>query len=611
MRLDENSILENLSDATESLMPQDTFSKIVSEIPPSQERTEIKMATKKGKVRKILTTAIAACLVVAAVAGGTYYYSDNIAADSTISIDVNPSVELITNKKDKIVQANAINSDGEVILDGMDLEGVSVTVAVNAVIGSMVQNGYITGSDTGILISVLNDDTDKASSVLAEVLADVSESLTSNEITASIINLSGTSDETAQEIADTYSISLGKAVFIAALCEKDSTLDAGELAGMTISELATLISEYGIDISDIANYDESDSIWEIVSSLLDVITSDEALEIALADANLSESDVIVTELKLDYDDQTLEYDIEFYTAENEYEYEINAITGEIISTDIDGSGTTTSSSYAEALSSSGTYITSTQAKAYALEDAGVDEADATFTEVKLDYDDGIYVYDIEFYTSDGDYEYEINATTGAVVSVDIEKYGSDSSSGTASSETTTSSSETTTSASETTTASGETTTSSSGYITASEARAIALEAAGVDEADATFTEVKLEYDDGVYEYEVEFYTDSAKYEYEINALTGEVISYEKKSTGASSTTSSSGTGYITLAEAKEIALAHAGLTGVTVTYTDAKLKSDSDDAYYKIEFIYGQYEYEYEIDASTGTILDYEKDYED
>ena len=57
-----------------------------------------------------------------------------------MSIDVNPSIELEVNRQEKVLRATPLNDDAQTILDGMKLEGVNLKTAVNAVIGSMVQN---------------------------------------------------------------------------------------------------------------------------------------------------------------------------------------------------------------------------------------------------------------------------------------------------------------------------------------------------------------------------------------------------------------------------------------------------------------------------------------
>ncbi len=66
-------------------------------------------------------------------------------------------------------------------------------------------------------------------------------------------------------------------------------------------------------------------------------------------------------------------------------------------------------------------------------------------------------------------------------------------------------------------------------ISADEAKSIALEHAKVDESKVRFTKEKLEFDDGIYEYEIEFRTnDNWEYDYVINAESGNIIECEKE-----------------------------------------------------------------------------------
>lgn len=60
----------------------------------------------------------------------------------------------------------------------------------------------------------------------------------------------------------------------------------------------------------------------------------EALQYALADAGLQESDVTITQEKLERDDGKQQYEIEFYTSEYMYEYEIDAVTGKVLDVEI-------------------------------------------------------------------------------------------------------------------------------------------------------------------------------------------------------------------------------------------------------------------------------------
>lgn len=146
--------------------------------------------------------------------------------------------------------------------------------------------------------------------------------------------------------------------------------------------------------------------------------------------------------------------------------------------------------------------------------------------------------------------------------------------------------------------SGENAPGGSGLLSMEDAKAKALSHAGLSEA--TFTKEKLDRDDGRQEYEFEFYAGDQKYEYDIDAKTGAVLSQEKKSIAPQS----SGSGVITRDKAQEIALAE--VPGATASNVK-KLKLDRDDGkqIYEVEIIYAEMEYDLEIDASNGKILEF------
>lgn len=152
-------------------------------------------------------------------------------------------------------------------------------------------------------------------------------------------------------------------------------------------------------------------------------------------------------------------------------------------------------------------------------------------------------------------------------------------------------------------------TSNSTQISTDEAKKIALENAGVQESDAVYVNAKLDYDDGKAVYDVEFYSGSTEYDYEIDASTGAVLSYDhdiENSPAASA--SSSGEVKIDLDTAKATALKQAGLSEGNVTMKEAKLEYDDGKAVYQIEFFDTQTEYDYKIDASSGAVLEFDKE---
>ena len=81
----------------------------------------------------------------------------NTRVASVISLDVNPSIEIRTNQKEKVLEVIPLNEDGRIIVDGMDFSGSSLEVAVNALVGSMLRNGYLSELANSILISIEND----------------------------------------------------------------------------------------------------------------------------------------------------------------------------------------------------------------------------------------------------------------------------------------------------------------------------------------------------------------------------------------------------------------------------------------------------------------------
>ncbi|MGN0735004.1 MAG: PepSY domain-containing protein [Anaerovoracaceae bacterium] len=174
------------------------------------------------------------------------------------------------------------------------------------------------------------------------------------------------------------------------------------------------------------------------------IGMDKGVAVALADAGFKSEEV--TDLTAHYDDEdgVAAYDVDFTVNGYEYEYTIKASDGKILEaqrekikaddtekvvadkTDASTSSTPDNGSSSEGTGTSSTdnpsskYIGVDKAKSIALKDAGVSASSVTFTKAKLDKDDGVTVYEIEFYSGDTEYEYEINATSGAIRERDSE-----------------------------------------------------------------------------------------------------------------------------------------------------------------------------------------------
>lgn len=258
MPKDKNAIEQHLFSAVGQMVPDDMYERITQNI-VSEERTmymnTITTAPKRRTARwiGIAAAACAACLVFICGALGVNYYLSNWSVDSIVDIDVNPGIEIQTNRNDVVLDVTAVNSDAEKVLDGMNLKNTELKVAVNAIIGSMVQNGYLTDGENSILVTVQNDDAQRAEYVRNLILSDIDASLKNNNITASVVNQTVSESESAAAFAEEHNISFGKAVFILNLCAKDSALQSETLAKMSLREIAELVVERNIDIRDIVD----------------------------------------------------------------------------------------------------------------------------------------------------------------------------------------------------------------------------------------------------------------------------------------------------------------------------------------------------------------------
>lgn len=227
------------------------------------------------------------------------------------------------------------------------------------------------------------------------------------------------------------------------------------------------------------------------------ISETDAKKIAFDHAGVSEADVTGLRIKLDYDDGRQVYDVEFYSGNQEYDYEINAVDGTILSYDneMDYHG-----GQAQASSQAGSAaISEDEAKQAAFDHAGVSEADVTGLRIRLDYDDGRQVYDVEFYSGSKEYDYEISASDGSVLSFDqeMDEWAARQNTG------------------------GQT-----ASITEADARALALEQVpGATEEN--IIKFAQDYDDGRTVYEIEIIYNRAEYDIEIDASTGNILKMEQ------------------------------------------------------------------------------------
>lgn len=260
------------------------------------------------------------------------------------------------------------------------------------------------------------------------------------------------------------------------------------------------------------------------------ITAGDAKSIVLENAGLSEEQIRFVRLHLDAEGGSAGYDIEFVSETAEYDYKLNAVTGEILSmncemgnfdlgnigqqdirqadnqvdlpsgeaADAQGGARGNAQGGAQAVPED-RYIGREAALQAALEHAGLDADGVRFIHAHLEFDDGRWQYDVEFHQGQEEYDYDIDAVTGEVLSYD---HDADYSKPLSAAET------------------------GSERITEEAAKQLALEHAGVSGSDAKYLKVEFDYDDGRAEYEVEWYVGQMEYSCDIDAHTGEILSFK-------------------------------------------------------------------------------------
>lgn len=388
---------QRLASALEKTAPDDV-SGVLSRC-EVRKGTVIPMTTKKTANRK-WATLVAVCLAVILLGGGGVLYQQANAAASVVSLDVNPSIELRVSRSEKVLACAPLNEDAKAILadmgGGADLKGAKLDVAVNAIVGSLVRNGYLSSISSAIMISVEDKNTARAEKLQRELTDAVDGVLQTSDAKASVLTQTLTQDAAREQQARENSISTGKAALVNRVLAINPALQFEALSKLSVEELKDL-AEAGAPAMPIGK--------------------DKALSIAAAAFSRDLADEIrYSEVDAELDESPAQYEVEITGQKGEeIEYKIDAYTGTIL----ESKRETEEKASAAQPTSSGD-IGHAKAKSIALNHAGVSESKAYDMEIELDEEDGMLVYEVEFKSGGMEYSYEINAATGAIVKQETE-----------------------------------------------------------------------------------------------------------------------------------------------------------------------------------------------
>lgn len=271
-------------------------------------------------------------------------------------------------------------------------------------------------------------------------------------------------------------------------------------------------------------------------------------------------------------------------------------------------------------------LTLDEARSIVLENAGLTEENVHFVRTQLETIQGTACYDMEFLCETAAYNYSVNALTGEILSMSCESGSYDlaafSSSDTAASATeieTEQAGDGNTAASQdsakqtqndiTSDPQAASGTAQQQYIGAEAAKLAALNHAGLKNDEVNFVHAHLESDDGIWQYDIEFHKDTTEYDYDIDALTGEVLSFDHDAEYYHhAQAANAGSEQITEEQAKQLALQHAGVAEKDAQRLQIKFDYDDGRGEYEVEWYVGRTEYSCDVDAVTGAILSYDKE---
>lgn len=386
----------------------------------TQKGTVIKMKKAKNNWLKPLISAAAVFAIVFSALGFYNFYSNNKLEKSVVSLDVNPSIEISLNNKDRVLKVSPQNSDAEKVLEGMDLANTDLDVAINAIIGSMVKKGYISELANSVLISIDSNDPHKSKAIEDNISVLIGNYLKTLNLDGAIVSqrFDGDELEDIKEFAKEHNISEGKAKYIFEIKKTHPEYDEDDLAKLSINDINLIAND--IKSSDIQKHGNA--------SNKSYIGEDKAIELAKSYAKIGNAKISKIKVEMEYEHTNkhpvMVYEVEITVGNVEYEIKIDAKNGKLIEIEKDikniSNDKDDNDNDKDDIIPSGNYISKSEAIKAALNHAGIANPDKHSLKAELEKEDGKVIYEVEFIFNKIEYEYEIDAKTKKIISFDKE-----------------------------------------------------------------------------------------------------------------------------------------------------------------------------------------------
>lgn len=288
-----------------------------------QSTSPTRRAAARTNYWRYATCALAFVLLVVSVFGivGLTKQGAVTASAATVSLDVNPSLEINVNKDGKVIEVIARNEDAEQVISGLDFSGCSLDVAVYALVGSMYSKGYLSEMSNSVLIDVETNDANKEQ-LEQSVKAQIDSAMKNNNVVPNVIvsRQSDNAEENNQttDLVATYDLSVAKARLVVQILRSapDGKYSVEQLVKLKINDLALILN--GIDDNNGGGAASSGSYIGADVAL------DAAKDYIKAELGVTVGNIVDLKVKLDYEDGRMVYEVEFKSGNFEYECEVVA-----------------------------------------------------------------------------------------------------------------------------------------------------------------------------------------------------------------------------------------------------------------------------------------------
>lgn len=217
-------------------------------VPKMLHHDAITRQSKGSSLRKRIMPMATAAAVIFMAGFWQYQYRT---PDSEIYMDINPSIELVTNRRNQVIDILPGNEDGAELVYGLDYKGEDYLEVTEEILDLMILKGYLDDNEQLMLLSVYNENLDKESVQLTELDAFIHGYLLERGIDPVILGQKIEMTNTIRDYAREYGISASKMTFIRNLMILHPDLVLDELVPLSLQELVELSRQLGIDLKGI------------------------------------------------------------------------------------------------------------------------------------------------------------------------------------------------------------------------------------------------------------------------------------------------------------------------------------------------------------------------